>query len=886
MPWTCLDVGVFAAATFAKAWEPLGVAVAALGVPLSDLPPFAAVLVACEALKLVVATLAIRLSTAGLNGHIYHVSPPKLALLLSRSSAYRFGVPAAFLAATNLLLGYAIPRLDPILYQTLFKAINVLATALFSTLRAPLGPTRWCSLVILLVGSYLALGGGDDQGAATAIVGGHSSDAGSHGAASAHNPTNANTSEGLIATVAGALCMAMQGVWFEHESSASSAMQQDEGIAWQTAALAVWGLLVNLAVLLWNWGAMAGHQLNPWHGFTLATWGAAAGIAAADLTMAAFFKRLGANAYSFSRILAMLLCTALTVAVLGKSLSARFLLGAALVVFSSWLYQRDSETPGTTRSASPGGGHARAARALLPTAVLVGISVVSMLLMIARSPSKYDGSNRGAPPPHMPAGSGGRTSSGATVTPNTPNGANGLALRRRRHENGDTRRRFWHITDVHLNLWHDAHGDVRDMCRSRSDDVARHPGRYGHFNCDPAPRILELTLGHMAAVEPAPSAILLGGDDLGHIPADQEGAAAARRSQRAVAAALRKAFPNTPILPTVGNHDTWPYFTSSGEGAADARRELANLYGEHLAPAQRRHLATRGYYLHKLTRREWVAVLETNALALTEAAADAASQLEWLDRTLTNAAEAGASVIILGHIAPGASHVDFNSMAAAGWQGGGLTAKAQEALYALMRRDAARGASTSEGVSGIRRGPLAALLFGHLHTGSVRLLGNDEHEPENAVVHLSPSLTPRNPTPHTPAVRLYEFSAPTAHAPMALREIYEHRLDLDASNQGADGGLVWREVAVREELNLTGTLASAATWRQWASKLLSDGREFARLMSPQRCADEIDANFAVCRASFVCAALEPQPQPYASCLRVSKFAPTPDGWVERQKRAP
>ena len=175
------------------------------------------------------ATLAIRLSTAGLNGHIYHVSPPKLALLLSRSSAYRFGVPAAFLAATNLLLGYAIPRLDPILYQTLFKAINVLATALFSTLRAPLGPTRWCSLVTLLVGSYLALGGGDDQGAATAIVGGHSSDAGSHGAASAHNPTRKHP-EGLIATVAGALCMAMQGVWFEHESSASSAMQQDEGL--------------------------------------------------------------------------------------------------------------------------------------------------------------------------------------------------------------------------------------------------------------------------------------------------------------------------------------------------------------------------------------------------------------------------------------------------------------------------------------------------------------------------------------------------------------------------------------------------------------------------------------------------------------------------------
>lgn len=196
-------------------------------------------------------------------------------------------------------------------------------------------------------------------------------------------------------------------------------------------------------------------------------------------------------------------------------------------------------------------------------------------------------------------------------------------------------------------------------------------------------------------------------------------------------------------------------------------------------------------------------------------------------------------------------------------------------------------------------GPLAALFFGHLHTGSVRLLEPPNHladEPESAVVHLSPSLTPRNPTPHMPAVRLYEFAAPAAHARAELREVYEHRLDLDASNAGGGRGgaaegegrrrLVWRASSLRQELNLTGRLSSASTWRAWAQRLLGDDAGFGVLMTPQRCADEIDADYGRCKAAFLCAALEPQPQPYAACLRHTKSARPPSGWEPSTKRMP
>ena len=37
---------------------------------------------------------------------------------------------------------------------------------------------------------------------------------------------------------------------------------------------------------------------------------------------------------------------------------------------------------------------------------------------------------------------------------------------------------FWHVTDWHLNLFHRADGDVRDMCRSATSDRAHWPGPY------------------------------------------------------------------------------------------------------------------------------------------------------------------------------------------------------------------------------------------------------------------------------------------------------------------------------------------------------------------------------------------------------------------------
>ena len=97
---------------------------------------------------------------------------------------------------------------------------------------------------------------------------------------------------------------------------------------------------------------------------------------------------------------------------------------------------------------------------------------------------------------------------------------------------------FWHVTDWHLNLFHKAHGDVRDMCRSGADDASRWPGPLGHFNCDPSRAVAELAMRRMVAVQPAPAFILLGGDNFGHVPPASEDAAAVTASHAAMAELL------------------------------------------------------------------------------------------------------------------------------------------------------------------------------------------------------------------------------------------------------------------------------------------------------------------------------------------------------------
>ena len=296
------SIGIFIIATFTKAWEPLSVALSQQRVPPF---PFSALLVLCETSKLI-ATMPI----------IWHGGGcVAVASLFSRESAAMLAPPAALLAVCNFGLGYAVPRLDPMSYQVVFKAVSVCATALFSRLllRRTLGWIRYAALAFLIVGAHLC------------------SESPSH---QSLRITSYEWRAGLGALLCGACALALSTVWFERV-----VMEQSDSAVHHTTAMALWGLAFNVIVLC-TVGVSDAPQLSHADIF------AAFSIAAADLSMSGFLALHGSNAYSYSRVLALLVSTAIAVISFDHTLTPLFGIGAFVVVASGWVYH---EAEGCTR---------------------------------------------------------------------------------------------------------------------------------------------------------------------------------------------------------------------------------------------------------------------------------------------------------------------------------------------------------------------------------------------------------------------------------------------------------------------------------------------------------------------------------------------------------
>ena len=97
-----------------------------------------------------------------------------------------------------------------------------------------------------------------------------------------------------------------------------------------------------------------------------------------------------------------------------------------------------------------------------------------------------------------------------------------------------------------------------------------------------------------------------------------------------------------------------------------------------------------------------------------------------------------------------------------------------------------------------------------------------------------------------------------------MREAWDHALEIsrDAISVGeisrdtisvgelSPDARVWRVVSVRSHLQLSSLRAEA--WRAWLASLHDDAA-FVRHLSAQRCADEVEAPYAQCKASALCA---------------------------------
>jgi len=278
---------------------------------------------------------------------------------------------------------------------------------------------------------------------------------------------------------------------------------------------------------------------------------------------------------------------------------------------------------------------------------------------------------------------------------------------------------------------------------------------------------------------------------------------------------------------------------------------------------------------------------------------------------------AGDVAILLGHIPPGPSHFELDSICARGHyyqRAGGACwdTHAQRTLARLL-------AHFSDVVP--------ASYFGHHHTASVRVLRDDEtdHAQHDAssravaasadyegdpgtdadadigsastasapaasasarhVMYLSPSLTPRNPM-HDPTVRLYRYNRRTG-TPI---DFVDYSFNVTRANaafeRGRSGVPAWTEQSALRTAALNLSSLSPAAWHHALSRMLrydhhprsdrelSADDPFLKWVSAERCALEayVDSgspqvpHLRKCKLAHLCAALQLADRQYARCI--------------------
>jgi len=151
----------------------------------------------------------------------------------------------------------------------------------------------------------------------------------------------------LVAAFVGGACTAGQGVYFEKASKG----QGNQSVYAQTFLFAFFGFFANASIVSVQHVAAlmqpAATSQDIFHGFDSRTIYAIVGIALADLSMAACFKYLDANTYTFCRVLATWLQGILTISGLlgggSQEVTLQFVAGSILVTGASILFKFQSK---------------------------------------------------------------------------------------------------------------------------------------------------------------------------------------------------------------------------------------------------------------------------------------------------------------------------------------------------------------------------------------------------------------------------------------------------------------------------------------------------------------------------------------------------------------
>lgn len=372
-----------------------------------------------------------------------------------------------------------------------------------------------------------------------------------------------------------------------------------------------------------------------------------------------------------------------------------------------------------------------------------------------------------------------------------------------------------HLADLHLDSMYREGADNSCpevlCCRAENGiptNISRRAGRWGDYTrCDSPYRLVESLIQHTAKQHRDVAYILWTGDNAPH-----DNWRTSRRDMltatSTITVLLRRYFPDVPVIPVIGNHDSVPINSfpprevwSTGFSGAWLYSAMADMWKPWLPPNAVATLENFGYYSLLVRPRFRIIVVNTNVAyklnfwVLMTARGDPSNQLRWLTEELRAAFLTGEKVHIVGHISP----ADRDILPA--WS---------HMYYRIIK-------NYQTTVSGE--------FFSHTHVDEIQL-SKDDNEKPFAVTYVAPSLSPWKNV--NPGYKVYTIDGNRgSKSTLEVTEVARWTVDLTEANRRPTVGPRWYRMFLASQEYELRTL-SPKNWSSAVSAMLLKDQLFTK----------------------------------------------------------
>lgn len=363
---------------------------------------------------------------------------------------------------------------------------------------------------------------------------------------------------------------------------------------------------------------------------------------------------------------------------------------------------------------------------------------------------------------------------------------------------------FLHFSDIHFDSMYSA-GALSQCsypicCRVQygmGTNASNTAGKFGEYNCDSSAALLASFASNIKAVAAGADFALWTGDDPPHDVWSQS-REYVLASAFNVTQIVLKALGSLPVVPALGNHESFPVNQFEGPSGDNwLYSTLAKYWGQWLSAEAQQELNYGGYYSQLLpgTSLRFVAVNSMYCgdgnywLILNQT--DPGDQQQWLAKTLAASRAAREKVYILGHIP---------------W-GGGCQEPYSSQINALVADF---------------KDVVVASFFGHTHMDEWQIHRDSVTWTEPlSVGFVSPSVTPD--TDVNPSFRVYLYNRST----FEVLDIHQYVFNLtDANKRGVPS---WNlSYTMRAEYGMDGL--AAGDFQDLLSRMATDDSLWAKFM--------------------------------------------------------